>query len=301
MPHAVVVGAGATGRAVARQLAAEGEQVKLVTRTGSVQAIPGVEPVALDAADAEALARIAAGAHTLFNCAMPRYDQWPREFPALASGMLSAAERTGAGYVMLGNVYGYAPTGLVTEGDRLAPVSVKGQVRERIWEQAARAHAAGRVRATEVRASDFLGHGAYSIYNLLVTPNVLAGQPAHYPGDLDVAHAWTYTEDAARTLIAASRSNRAWGRAWHVPSLTGVSARVLTRQLANAANAPAPQLYRMTRADIAIAGRSDSIIAEVEEMLYLSEQPLELSSAVTSAALSVHASPLSEVLGDTIR
>ena len=302
MPHAVVIGAGATGRAVARQLAEAGEHVKLVTRSGSGPDVSGIERIALDAADADALVRVVDGARTLINCAMPRYDRWPQEFPALAAGMLAAAERVGVDYVMLGNVYGYGPVrGTVFEDTPLAPVTVKGRVRARIWEDALEAHKAGRVRVTEVRASDFLGHGAYSVYNLMVTPKVLAGQPARYPGDPDVAHGWTYTEDAARTLIAASRSERAWGKSWHVPPCSGISARVLTDRLAEVAKAPSPQLIRMTAEDVAEMGRTDSIIAEVEEMLYLFELPFEMSAAATASALSVQASPLSDVLADTVR
>lgn len=302
MSHCVVVGAGATGRAVARQLAAAGEQVRLVTRGGTGPKVLGIELVALDAADADALARVVTGARTLFNCAMPRYDRWPQEFPSLAAGLLGAATRTGADYLMLGNVYGYAPTqGPVFESDPLAPTTVKGRVRARIWEEALDAHEAGRVRATEVRAANFLGHGAYSIYNLTVTPNILAGKPAYYPGDLDVPNSWTFTEDAARTLIAVSRSELAWGRAWHVPSLTGLSARALTNRLAEAAKAPPPQLFRLTAQEVHDAGRTDSIVAEVEEMLYLQESPFELSSSATSRAFAVQASSLADVINDTLK
>jgi nucleoside-diphosphate-sugar epimerase len=256
----------------------------------------------LDAADADALLRVVDGARTLFNCAMPRYDRWPQEFPALAAGMLAAAERTGVDYVMLGNVYGYGPVGgRVAESTPLAPASVKGRIRARIWEQALEAHTSGRIRATEVRASDFLGHGAYSIYNLMVTPNVLAGSPAYYPGDPDVAHSWTYTEDAARALIAASRSESAWGKPWHVPPCSHLSARELTDRLAAVAQAPSPQLIRMTAKEVMELGRTDSIIAEVEEMLYLFESPFQMSAIVTASALSLQPSPLSEVLRDTVR
>jgi len=302
MSHSVVVGAGATGRAVARQLAATGEQVRLVTRSGTGPQGAGIELVALDASDAQAMARVTKGASTLFNCAMPRYDRWPQEFPALAAGMLAAAERTGTGYVMLGNAYAYAPTqGPVFENDPLAPTTIKGRVRAEIWAEALDAYKARRVRVTEVRASGFLGHGAYSIYNLMVTPNVVAGKPAYYPGDLDVANSWTFTEDAARTLIAVSRSGLAWGRAWHVPSLTGISARAVTNRLAALAKKPPPQLMRMTAKDVHEAGRTDSIIAEVEEMLYLSDLPFELSSAATSKAFAVKASSLDDALYDTLK
>lgn len=302
MSHYVVVGAGATGRATARQLAVAGEHVKLITRSGSGIDAEGIERIALDATDADALAKVALGARALFNCAMPRYDRWPQEFPALAAGMLAAAERTGVDYVLLGNVYAYAPSvTAVTEQQALSPITIKGQVRAKIWAEAVEAHERGRVRTTEVRASDFLGAGAYSIYNLMVTPNVLSGQPAYYPGDLDAPHSWTYTEDAARTLIAAAKSDHAWGRAWHVPPTATASARDITTRLAALVGAPAPLLNRMTAADVVEAGRSDSIMAEVVEMLYLTESPFAMLADETSRLLNVRPSALDEVLADTAR
>jgi nucleoside-diphosphate-sugar epimerase len=215
--------------------------------------------------------------------------------------MLGAADRTGVDYVLLGNVYGYGPLRRPAfEDDPLMPVSVKGRIRANIWEDALQAHKTGRARTTEVRASDFLGRGAYSVYNLMVTPNILAGKPAYYPGALDVAHSWTFTEDAARTLIAASRSEQAWGRAWHVPSLE-ISVRTLTNGLSEAAKAPPPQLIRMTAKDVIEAGRTDSIIAEIVEMLYLYEEPFEMSTAATRSAFGIQVSSLIDVLNDTLR
>jgi hypothetical protein len=77
---------------------------------------------------------------------------------ALAASLLAAAEQTGADYVMVGNAYGYGPVdGPMTEDLPLAATTSKGRVRARMWLDAKAAHGAGRVRAAEVRAHDFLG------------------------------------------------------------------------------------------------------------------------------------------------
>lgn len=297
MSHHVVVGAGATAIATARLLAASGERVKLVSRRGRGPQEPLIETVAADAADAERLCELAQGASTLFNCAMPRYDRWPEEFPPLAAALLIAAERSGAGYVMLGNCYGYAPSRQpVDENTPLAPTTVKGKVRTQIWQDALAAHQAGRLRATEVRASDFVGHDVYSIYNLMVTPLMLAGKPAQYPADLDAPHSWTYIGDAARTLVAAANNAQSWGRAWHVPPVADISARQLTARLADLAGVRDPQLIRMTAAELERVGREDSIMAEVSEIMYLHEQPFLMESALTRATLGVAPATLDTAL-----
>ncbi|WP_433015678.1 NAD-dependent epimerase/dehydratase family protein [Kribbella sp. CA-294648] len=302
MSFSVVVGAGGTGRAVARQLAEAGEQVRLVSRRGTGSGHPGVEAVAADANDADRLTELTDGASTLFNCAMPPYDRWPTDWPPLAAALLTTAERTGAGYVMLGNTYPYGPvTAPITETTPMAPTTVKGRVRAQMWTDVLEAYDAGRVRGTEVRGSDFLGVDTLSVFNLVVLPGLLAGQRAAYPGNLDVAHSWTYIEDAARTLIAASRYDGAWGQVWHAPSTSTLPVGDLTRRLAEIAGAPEPQLVAMPAEELRKLGETDSIMAELIEMQYIDQEVHVLDSAHTERVLGVSATPLDEVLTETAK
>ena len=91
----VVVGAGPVGSAIACLLAGRGDQVRLVTRSGSGPEHPGIDRRKADATDPEALARLADGAAVLYHCAGPAYHRWPTEFPPLSAAVLQAAEMTG--------------------------------------------------------------------------------------------------------------------------------------------------------------------------------------------------------------
>lgn len=302
MSFSVVVGAGGTGRAVARQLAEAGERVRLVSRRGTGSGHAGVEAVAADANDADRLTELTAGATTLFNCAMPQYDRWPTDWPPLAAALLTTAERTDAGYVVLSNTYPYGPVaGPMTESMPMAPTTVKGLVRAQMWTDVLEAHHAGRIRGTEVRACDFLGVDTLSVFNLVVLPSLLAGERAVYPGNLDVAHSWTYIEDAARTLIAASRYDGAWGMVWHAPSTSTLPVRDLTRRLAEIAGAPEPQLVAMATEELAKVAETDSIMAELIEMQYIDQEVHLLDSTHTERVLGVSATPLDEVLAETAK
>ncbi|GAB2862007.1 NAD-dependent epimerase/dehydratase family protein [Actinocorallia aurea] len=293
----VIVGAGATGRATALLLAEEGVPVRLVSRSGRGPVDDRIERVAADAADPAALRALTAGAAVLVNAAMPSYDRWPQEWPPLAASLLGAAESAGADYVMLGNAYGYGPVaGPMTPDLPMAPTGVKGRVRARMWLDALAAHEAGRVRVTEVRASDYLGAGAVSPFTLTVSRPLLEGLPVAYPGDPDLPHSWSYTGDAARTLAAAARSPHAWGRAWHVPSSSESSAAALAGDLAAAAGLPAPVVTRVSRAELEELGRHDPIMAEIPEMLYLTERPSLLDASETERILGVTATPVETVL-----
>jgi nucleoside-diphosphate-sugar epimerase len=237
----VVVGAGPVGRETARLLAVEGHEVRLVSRGGATPDRASISGVALDARDGQGLARLGAGAQAIFMCAMAPYTRWPTDFPPIMDGVVAAAESVGARLVVLGNIYGYGKEARppLTSASPLAPTSVKGRVRVTMWEQAL----GSAVPAVEVRASDYLGDGAGSLFTLMTLPPLLVGKPAVIPGDLDALHAWSFTKDVARTLVAASRYSGDWGRAFHVPS-QHASVRDLASRFTELGGTPLPDCAR---------------------------------------------------------
>ncbi|MBP0455447.1 NAD-dependent epimerase/dehydratase family protein [Kitasatospora sp. RG8] len=73
MSFHVVTGAGFTGTATVLRLAESRERVRLVTLRGSGPEHPGIERIAADATDADALAALTEGATVLINCAAPAW------------------------------------------------------------------------------------------------------------------------------------------------------------------------------------------------------------------------------------
>ena len=247
-PLHVIVGAGAVGTALARELVAGGARVRILTRSGSGPDHPAVERIALDVASAstpgataDRLAELTHGAAAIHNCANPAYHRWPTDWPPIANAMLAAAESSGAVLVTCSNLYAYHPddtlaastsgTGM-TEGLPLTNPGRKGSVRARMWTDALAAHAAGRLRATEVRASDYLGATSASALGDQVVPRLLAGKPGRVLGDPDVAHAVTYVGDVARLMAVVATDPRAWGRPWHVPTHPARTVRRIVTDLA---------------------------------------------------------------------
>ncbi|MEZ0110239.1 nucleoside-diphosphate-sugar epimerase [Catenulispora sp. EB89] len=296
MPFHVVIGAGATALATADLLAAAGEPVRLISRRGTSADHELVEPVALDATDAEPLAEICQGAATVFNCAVPAYNDWPQTVPPLFRAILGAAERGGARYVMLGNLYAYGPvTGPVTEDLPLLATGPKGRVRAQMWQEALAAHEAGRVRATEIRAGQFLGPGAFSSFTFTVTPNVLAGQLVLTPAAIDTSTGYTSIQDAARALVTLAREDDAFGHAWHAPA-TNATVREVATVLAKQAGAPAPRLETLTERDIALLSLTSPIWAEFEETSHMSHHDFLVDSSRIRERFGLTPTPLEEVL-----
>ncbi|WP_431904257.1 NAD-dependent epimerase/dehydratase family protein [Micromonospora carbonacea] len=300
MPLHVIVGAGPVGTATAHLLAAAGERVRVVTRRGAGPEHPAVERVAADAADPDRLAALADGAVALYNCANPAYHRWATDWPPLAAALLTAAGRAGAVLATVGNLYGYGPVdGPMTEDTPTSAGGTKGQVRNRMWAEAVAAHRAGRVRVTEVRGSDYLGVGALSVPMMLL-PRVLDGRRVVLPVDFDAPHTWTYVDDVARTLVRAAAVERAWGRAWHVPSPPAVSARELAVRAAALADAPVPRLTRLPYPALWLGGLVNPFVRELRETAYQFDRPFLMDSTAATATLGIEPTPLGSALAQTV-
>lgn len=296
MSERIVIGAGATGAATARRFAESGDRVRVITRSGTGPELPGVERIALDATRTDELTAAIEGAATVVNAAMTAYHTWPETMPPLFDSILAATERVGADYVMLGNHYAYRETGgPVSERTPLEPHTRKGRVRAELWRRAEAAHRAGRLRATEVRAGEFLGPGAFSSFNFLVVPPVLRGELALVDGNPDAAHTFTFIEDAAAALVAAAGSENAWGRAWNAPAIT-TTIRQVAERLAELRGAPRPRLSALTERELTLLGYTDPLWNEFIEMGYMSDRPYVADDTDIREAFGLKASSLDEAL-----
>ena len=301
----VIVGSGPVGSAVAVRLAHQGERVRVVTRSGTGPAADGIETIAADAADADSgrLADIAKGAAVLYNCASPPYHRWPQEWPPLASSLLDAAERTGAVLVTMSNLYGYGPVSHpMTEHDPLAATGPKGRTRTAVWEQALAAHQAGRARVTEARAADFFGPGVrgQSPIGQRSIPRLLEGRAISVLGDPDVPHSWTYLPDLAAALVTLGADQRAWGRAWHVPTSPPVTQRELFTALARLAGVPAPRLRPVPPWQMRAIGLVVPYLREFREVAYQFTQPFAVDSAAYQDTFDVAPTPMDQALSATL-
>lgn len=297
----VVLGSGPVGTAVARLLADEGEKVRVITRSGTGPAGPAIELVAGDATDAAALADLSRGAVAIYNCANPAYDRWAQLWPPLGAAVLTAAERVGAVLATMSNLYGYGPVdGPMTESLPLAATSVKGRVRATQWEQALAAHASGRVRATEVRASDFLGARTRSMLTEYLLPKVLRGEPVRVPADLDAPHSFAYPGDAARTLIAVARDERAWGQPWHAPHDAPATIRDVAQRAVGSLGGPLPRLNRVPIWLLRAASLGSSEKREFVEVAYQFNRPLVVDSSRAETTFGLVPTPLGGAITETV-
>ena len=304
----VVVGAGPIGSGVARTLAERGHQVTVVTRSGSGPQDVGIELVAADAADAEAIAKIADGAAAIYNCANPPYHKWPTMWPPIARSLLGAAERSGAVLVTISNLYGYGPARAslgvagydaehpMTEATPLAATGKKGKVRAQMWRDALAAHEAGRIKAVEIRASDYVGPGANAVLGDRVVPRVLRGQPVSMIGRTDRLHTWSYTDDVVAMAALAGTDSRALGRVWHVPSTEPRTQRQAVDDIARAAGVKPVAVRTVPGAVLYGLGVVSPLMRELSETNYQFSENFVMDSTAARQAFGLDPTPWDRVL-----
>jgi nucleoside-diphosphate-sugar epimerase len=300
----VIVGAGAIGWLTALELAERGDRVTVVTRSGGGPEHPAVTRLALDATDAEALTGATEGATAIYNCANPPYHRWTTDWPPLAAALIEAAERTGAGLVTMGNLYSYGRVDApMTEDTPELPNGIKGTVRKGMWADALAAHRAGRIRATEARASDFFGPRTEqtSYLSRAVFPAVKLGKKVRMPvGDLDAPHSWTFVRDVATTLATLGTDDRSWGELWHVPTSPARSILEVTADVSAIAGVRPPKATVLPKPVLSAVGLFVPFVRELRETRHQFDRPFVIDSSKTERTFGLLPTPWEKALAETL-
>ena len=294
MSRHVVVGAGPVGSAVVRELVARGvTDVVLLSRSGRGPEIPGVDRVALDAADAGGLTRVSEGAVALYNCVNPpSYDVWSAWWPPVADAFLAAAEATGAVLATASCLYAYGEVAApMTEDSPDASTGAKGRLRAAMWAEARAAHEAGRLRAVEVRGSDYVGPGVTMSHLAVVAPAALAGKQVRVFGATDQPHTYTDVRDMARTLVEVAGRPETHGRVWHAPSAAPRTQAQAVTDLCAAAGRPPVRVRTWPRAMLTVGGIAVPFLREMRETVHQFERPYVMESGAAQRVLGLEPTP----------
>ncbi|WP_369139462.1 NAD-dependent epimerase/dehydratase family protein [Modestobacter versicolor] len=302
MARHVIVGKGPVGSATAQLLAEQGHEVLVLSRSGG-RGTDAIEHRAVDASDAGALASAVGRADVLYNAVNPPlYDRWTRDWPPIAAAMLGAAERSGALLVVMGSLYGHGrPSGPIAAATPLAATDVKGRLKARMWTDALAARAAGRIRVTEARASDFVGPTVPAPQSHLVRQldTLRRGGRAWVVGDPDAPHSWSYVPDVAATLSTLATDPRAEGRAWLVPTTPPRTQRQALTDLARAMGAPPAAVSGIPWPALRALGVVQSQMRELVGIRHQWDQPFVMDSTETTEVFGLRPTPWDEVVAAT--
>jgi nucleoside-diphosphate-sugar epimerase len=305
MAQIVVLGAGPIGATTARLFADRGDRVTVVTRSGTGPRHPGVDRVAMDLSagsrSADSLSDLTVDASVIVNAVNLPYAQWVTGWPPIHRAIMAAAESSGAVLAVAGNFYLYpAGSSPMTARTPIDPPTRKGAVRARMWADLVQAYEAGRIRPLELRASDYVGPQVVSTDGAHAGPRlvdpVLQGKRATVVGDPDAAHTWTAVDDIARTIVTLAQDERAWGRAWHVPSAPARSIRQVADDVAKAAGLPGARVSRIPRLALRAAGMVQPQMREIVEMLYQFDEPFVAAHGETTEVFGLAPTPWAQTV-----
>lgn len=299
--HLVVGCNGPLGVEIMERVVARGERARGLCRSGRAAAPPGVEVLAVDAADRAAMGRAAAGAHVIHACVGVDYPRWRELWPPIVEGLLAAAAASGAALVFGDNLYAYGPQEVPLREDLPGTTfGVKPALRARLTERMLAAHARGEARVALVRASDFYGPRVrLSWLGERVFARLLAGRPASLVGEADQPHAFTYLPDFGTAMLAVADAPDAFGEIWHVPNAPALTLReAVTRVAALAGTAPRVQVLPWPL--LRLLGLVVPVFRELAEMRFQWDRPYLVDHGKFAARFGDLATPLDEGLAATL-
>lgn len=299
MDRHVILGAGPVARAIVSALGSRGIEAVVVSRSGTQ--IPGAVSVTCDVRDSNALSKIVQGAGVVYQGSQPEYHRWSQEFPSLQRAIVEAVRPSGAVFVVVENLYGYGPVhGPLTEGLPLVARGRKGRTRADMWRELEAEHAAGRLRVTAGRASDFFGpHALRSQVGERFFPPLIAGKKAEVFGNQSALHSYTYVVDFGEALVRLALDERSLGRAWHVPNAPAVTNGQFLQMAAEAAGTE-PRFVSRGRLALKMAGLFIPPARELPEVLYEFEEDFVVDHSAYAAVFGDHATPLADSLATTV-
>jgi nucleoside-diphosphate-sugar epimerase len=301
-PLHVILGTGPVGCWTARSLVDRGLDVRAVNRNGRrPELLPaGVDVVAADATDAGRLADAVAGADVVYQAMNPPYDKWHEVFPALQASALAAAGAAGARYVSVENLYMYDSSAVMTEDSPQRPPSKKGELRRRMAEEVAAAHARGDVEAVQLRSADYYGPGVTgSAAGELVVGRLLAGKKAQVGGSATQPHSFAYIEDVGRAAAELGVRDEAVGRVWFAPHAPPVTQGDLVAAICRELGKP-PAVSVISPLMMRLAGLFVPEAKESVEMLYEFTEPFVVDSSRIERELGLAATPVDEGVRRTV-
>ena len=297
----VVTGAGPVGSTIALQLAAAGEQVRLLTRSGSGPEHELIDRRRVDVSQRDHLDDAFAGAAAVHHCIHgSAYDVrvWRAELPAAERAVLDAAGRVGAVVVFPESLYSYGQVdSVMTEATPRTASTGKLGVRTDLLAQ----RDASSTPTVSVAASDFYGPLVRNAHaGERMVPTVLAGRTMRVLGSLDQPHSFTYVPDLAAAMIAAAAREDLWNSFLHAPTAPALTQRELVTQVAAAGGVRVPKMSAIPVGVMSAMGLASRAMREMAEAGYQFSRPFVMDSTASEQRLGLFPTPLGDGLAETV-
>jgi nucleoside-diphosphate-sugar epimerase len=257
--------------------------------------VGATEVISADIADQEQTIRAVARSSVVHLLVGLKYNHklWAEMWPRIMSNTIESCKRAGAKLVFFDNVYMYGKvSGPMTEQTPFNPCSKKGEIRAKIATSIISEWKSGTLTAMIARAADFYGPDTRNaVPNILVFEPFSNNEKASWLVNHSVPHSYTYTVDAAQSLVTLSESASAWNQTWHIPTTPNPPTGKEFIAMAAKELGVAPKYRVLSRPMLRLAGLFDSTIRESYEMLYQSDSPYLFDSSKYASAFGFSGTP----------
>jgi nucleoside-diphosphate-sugar epimerase len=272
--HTILGAGGAIGNELAKELGARGHQVRLVARNPRLTA-GATEIVSANVANLDQTINAISGSAVVYLVVGLKYDinVWQALWPRIMRNAIQACKRTNAKLIFFDVVYMYGKvSAAMTEETPFNPCSKKGEVRAQIATTLLDEIRTGHLTGLIARSADFYGPDTRTgIPNVLVFDNFAKGAKASWLVNDSVIHSFTFTPDAAKSLVLLSDNEKAWNQTWHVPTKSNPPTGREFIEMAAKEFGVDPRYRVLSRPMVKLAGWFDKTIRETYEMLYQSD------------------------------
>ena len=197
--------------------------------------------------------------------------------------------------------YGVPQQELVSESHPRNPATFKGRMRKEQEDRVFAADQGGRMRTMIVRPPDFYGPDSELSYVRAIFDAALTGGTANVIGPVDKLHEFIFVPDLARTLLAISGKEEAYGQAWNLAGPGLITTRQFAELVFGAVGAK-PRMRVAGKTMLRLLGLFNPFLREVVEMHYLWMTPVKLDdSRLRSLLPELRKTPYVEGIQATIQ
>nr|WP_108669041.1 NAD(P)H-binding protein [Peribacillus acanthi] len=279
MIKTMVLGAtGGMGFAITKELLDRGMDVSVFVRN-KAKAVElfgnKVKVVTGDVFDSEALRTATKGMDLIFHAINIPYEHWEEKLLLLNQNIWKATQDCGAKLVVVDNIYAYGRKTEVqhTEAAVKQPNTKKGKLRLKVEKGLKDAG----ISYIHAHFPDFYGPLAPNTILHMTLKSVAENRKSIFVGDPSIQREYIYTPDGAKALVELSLRPNAYNQSWNIAGTGTISGKEI-HQIVQDQLGYKKKFVITGKKMIGFLGIFNKGMKEVEEMLYLTEEPFILDS-----------------------
>jgi len=287
--HTILGAGGPIANALQKELEANNEQVKLVSRR-TIQVSGNTTWQKADLTNFSETLAAAQGSKVIYLCAGLVYDTviWQHQWPIVMQNAINVAKETKARLIFFDNVYMYGLVkGSMVETTPDNPCSKKGEVRAKIARNLMQAVENGNIRASIARAPDFYGAGnVNSYFDAMLLSKFAKKESAQWLGNPKTLHAFILVEDAAKAIALLGKSPESDNQIWHLPTAPAITGVELVNLAAKVFDTT-PKYMKINKPMMQLFGLFSKPIKNSVEMFYQYASDYQFNSDKFQKAFNV--------------